>query len=205
MLNQKDIIVNQSICIGEDVILGKDVRIHENASLSNCVIGDHCLIGPYVEVHNGAELGKGVRLFHFVNLYGCRIGDNTKVGTFVEIQKGVVIGARCKISSHSFLCEGVIIEDEVFIGHGVKFTNDRFPRATTLDGRLKDDDDWKLIKTVIHHRASIGSGAILMCGISVGSGAIVGAGAVVTQDIPAGQIWVGNPARYLRDIRPEEE
>lgn len=184
--------------------LGKDVCIHENASLSDCIIGDQCLIGPHVEIHNGVILGRGVKLVSFINLYGCHIGDNTKVGAFVEIQRGARIGARCKISSHSFLCEGVTLEDEVFIGHGVKFINDRFPRATRSDGKLKGDNDWMVVPTTIHHGASIGSGAVLMCGISVGAGAIVGAGAMVTEDIPKKQIWVGNPARYLRDIKPEE-
>lgn len=205
MLSIKDIQLNKSFCIGEGVELGEDVKIHENASLSHCKIGDRCIIGPYVEIHNGVIIGKQVQLFHFINLYGCRIGDNTKIGSFVEIQKGVVIGARCKISSHSFLCEGVTLEDEVFIGHGVRFINDNFPRATVVDGKLKNDDDWIVVPTTIHRRASIGSGAVLMCGISVGAEAIVGAGAVVTKDIPEGQIWIGNPARYMRDIKPEEE
>ena len=205
MMPQKNIAFNKCLDIGEGVELGQDVRIHEKASLSHCTIGDQCMIGPYVEIHNGVILGKRVNLIHFLNIYGCRIGDDTKIGAFVEIQKGAVIGARCKISSHSFICEGVMIEDEVFIGHGVKFINDRFPRATRLDGKLKDDNDWEVTRTIIHQRASIGSGAILMCGISVGPGAIVGAGAVVTQDIPAGQIWAGNPAHYLRDVNPEEE
>lgn len=195
----------KSYRIGEGVKLGRDVRINEYASLSHCSIGDECLIGPYVEVHNGVVIGDRVRLFRFINLYGCRIGNDTKVGAFVEMQKGVAVGARCKVSSHSFLCEGVTLEDEVFIGHGVKFTNDRFPRATRCDGKLKADEDWEVIHTSVLHRASIGSGAVIMCGISIGAGAIVGAGAVVTRDVPSGQIWAGNPARYLRDVNPEEE
>lgn len=205
MLEQKGIQLNRAFCIGEGVELGEDVQIHENASLSHCKIGDESLIGPYVEIHNGVILGKHVQLFRFINLYGCFIGDYTKIGAFVEIQKGATVGARCKISSHSLLCEGVILEDEVFIGHGVIFINDIFPRATRMDGRLKNDDDWEVVTTKIHHRASIGSRAVLMCGISVGAEAIIGAGAVVTKDVPEKQIWAGNPARYIRDIKPEEE
>ena len=163
------------------------------------------IVAPFSRIASNVKLGKNIKFVGYANIYGCEIGDGCMIGPFVEIQKGVRVGRLVKIQSHTFICEGVTIDDEVFIGHGVKFINDRFPRATTLDGRLKDDNDWKLIKTIIHRRASIGSGSILMCGISVGSGAIVGAGAVVTKDIPEGQIWVGNPARYLRDIRPEEE
>jgi len=205
MLGQSSFSLKMGSDVGEGVKLGKEVQIHESASLSHCAIGDQCLIGPHVEIHNGVILGKGVRLIRFINLYGCQIGDNTKIGAFVEIQKGVVVGARCKVSSHSFLCEGVTLEDEVFIGHGVKFTNDRFPRATRHDGKLKGDEDWEVIRTNVHHRASIGSGAIIMCGISIGAGAIVGAGSVVTKDVPPGQIWAGNPARYLRDVNLEDE
>lgn len=204
MINQQNIQINSASCLGESIILGKNVQIHEKASLSHCTIGDQCYIGPYVEVHNGVILGKSVKLFKFINLYGCQIGNNTQIGAFVEVQKGVLIGSYCKISSHSFLCEGVTIEDEVFIGHGVKFINDLIPHATREDGTLQNDDDWTVIPTTIHKCASIGSGAILMCGISIGPNAVVGAGAVVTKDIPGGQIWVGNPARYLRDIEREE-
>lgn len=189
---------------GEGVTFGKEVKVSENASLSHCTVGDQCLIGPRVEIRNGVTLGHRVKLYSFINLYGCRIGDDTKVGAFVEVQKGVIIGKRCKISSHSFLCEGVTLEDEVFIGHGVKFINDRFPRATSGNGNLKTDDDWAVVPTIVHYRAAIGSGAVLLCGISIGAGAIVGAGAVVTRDIPEGQIWVGNPAYYLRDVKPNE-
>ena len=144
------------------------------------------------------KLGLGVRIFGFVNLYGCEIGDESKIGTFVEIQKGAKIGRRCKISSHTFICEGVTIEDEVFIGHGVTFTNDLFPRATNPDGGLQTADDWKCIPTVVRRGAAIGSGATLLCGITIGERATVGAGSVVTRDVPAGAVVAGNPARVLR-------
>src|SRR5664280_379103 len=142
------------------------------------------------------RLGEEVVIFHpeLVNLYGCSIGEHSKVGAFVEIQKNTFIGARCKISSHTFICEGVTIEDEVFIGHGVIFINDRRPRATT-DGRLQTEADWQVVSTVVKRGASIGSGAILMCGVTVGENAVVGAGAVVTHDVPAGGVVYGVPAR----------
>ena len=143
-------------------------------------------------------LGHDVVIHHpdLINLYGCRIGDETKIGAFVEVQKGVVIGRRCKISSHSFLCEGVLIEDEVFVGHGVMFTNDRYPRAAT-DGQLQDGADWETIPTKIYHGASIGSGAVILCGVTIGKDAIVGAGAVVTHDVEEGVVVAGVPARLL--------
>lgn len=146
------------------------------------------------------ELGRDVLIFHrdLVNLYGCRIGDETKVGTFVEIQKGVVVGARCKVSSHSFLCEGVTIEDEVFVGHGVMFINDIEPRATTADGALQTEADWSVLPTRVRRGASIGSGAVIMGGVTIGEGALVGAGAVVTKDVGPGEIVAGVPARLLR-------
>ena len=144
------------------------------------------------------ELGRDVRLAAFVNLYGCRIGDESRVGTFVEIQRGAVVGRRCKIQSHTFICEGVTIEDEAFIGHGVMFINDRFPRSTNDDGTLKGGDDWKCEPTRIGRRAAIGSGATVLCGVTVGEGALVGAGAVVTRDVPAGAVVAGNPARAMR-------
>jgi acetyltransferase-like isoleucine patch superfamily enzyme len=146
------------------------------------------------------ELGRDVLIFHrdLVNLYGCRIGDETKVGTFVEIQKGVAVGARCKISSHSFLCEGVTIEDEVFVGHGVMFINDIEPRATTADGALQTETDWSVLPTRVRRGASIGSGAVIMGGVTIGEGALVGAGAVVTKDVGPGEIVAGVPARLLR-------
>jgi acetyltransferase-like isoleucine patch superfamily enzyme len=146
------------------------------------------------------KLGRDVKIYDFVNLYGCEIGDETKIGTFVEIQKGARIGRRVKVSSHTFICEGVTIEDEAFIGHGVTFTNDLYPRATTPSGALQGDADWKVIPTVVRRRASIGSGSTILCGIEIGEGAIVGAGSVVTKDVPAGTIVAGNPAKVLRPI-----
>jgi UDP-2-acetamido-3-amino-2,3-dideoxy-glucuronate N-acetyltransferase len=144
------------------------------------------------------KLGQRVRIFAFTNLYGCEIGDDVKIGAFVEIQKGARVGNRCKISSHSFLCEGVTIEEEVFIGHGVTFINDRFPRATNADGSAQTEADWKCIPTTVKRGASIGSGATILCGVLIGERAIVGAGSVVTKDVPAGAIVAGNPARLLR-------
>lgn len=143
------------------------------------------------------KLGRGVRIFGFTNLYGCEVGDDVKIGAFVEIQKGVKIGHRCKISSHTFICEGVTLEDEVFIGHGVMFTNDRFPRATNADGSPQAEQDWTCLKTVVRRRATIGSGATLLCGITIGEGALVGAGSVVTKDVTAGTVVAGNPAKPL--------
>jgi acetyltransferase-like isoleucine patch superfamily enzyme len=144
------------------------------------------------------KLGRNVRLFGFVNLYGCEIGDDSKIGTFVEIQKGARVGRRCKISSHTFICEGVTIEDEVFVGHGVTFINDRHPRAANPDGSLQTEADWKCIPTVVRRGAAIGSGSTLLCGITVGERALVGAGSVVTKDVRAGAVVVGNPPRVAR-------
>ena len=144
------------------------------------------------------RLGKNVRVYSFTNLYGCEIGDDVKIGTFVEIQKGAKIGNRCKISSHTFICEGVILEDEVFVGHHVVFTNDRYPRATDENGELQTDADWECIPTLVKRGASIGSGAVLLCGITVGENAIIGAGSVVTKDVPPNAIVAGNPARIIR-------
>lgn len=154
-------------------------------------------------IAESVTLGRDVKIFHpaLVNLYGCTIGDESRIGTFVEIQKGAQIGARCKISSHTFICEGVLIEDEVFIGHGVMFTNDRFPRATNEDGSLQTDADWKLEQTRIGRRASIGSNATIGSGVTIGEGALVGAGAVVTKDVPAFAIVTGVPARVIGDVR----
>ncbi len=149
------------------------------------------------------KLGKGVKLSKFINLYGCIVGDETKIGAFVEIQKNVTVGKRCKISSHAFICEGVRIEDEVFIGHGVVFINDSYPHATTESGELQSEADWKVEPTVIKRRASIGSGATILSQLTVGEGAIVGAGAVVTKDVPANTIVAGNPARFLRRIKSQ--
>jgi len=143
------------------------------------------------------KLGRDVRVHAFVNLYGCEIGDETSIGTFVEIQKGVKIGARCKIQSHSFICEGVTIEDEVFVGHNVNFLNDRFPRATNADGTRKTEADWTLERTLVKRRAAVGTGAVILPGLTIGAEAIVGAGSVVTQDVPDRATVVGNPARLL--------
>ncbi|MDA9503249.1 acyltransferase [Bradyrhizobium sp. CCBAU 11357] len=145
------------------------------------------------------QLGRDVRIMHpdLVNLYGCTVGDESRIGTFVEIQAGAEIGARCKISSHSFVCEGVTIEDEVFIGHGVMFTNDKYPKATTADGRLQQASDWTLQRTHVGKGASIGSNATILCGVTIGKGACIGAGAVVTKDVPDGAIVAGVPARVL--------
>ena len=145
--------------------------------------------------------GKNVKIFSFVNAYECSIGDNSKVGTFVEIQKGASIGRNCKISSHSFICEGVHIADNCFIGHGVMFTNDLFPRATNPDGSQQTDADWKVIETHVEKGASIGSNATILCGIRIGENALVGAGAVVTKDVPANAVVAGNPARIIKQIK----
>ena len=150
-------------------------------------------------VAQDVKLGRRVKLYGFTNLYGCSIGDDTKIGTFVEIQKGAVIGRCCKISSHTFVCEGVTIEDDVFVGHNVTFINDRFPRAT-VDGGLKSEKDWKCESTVVRKGASIGSGATVLCGVTVGENAIVGAGSVVTRNVPPNTIVTGNPARVLRTL-----
>jgi UDP-2-acetamido-3-amino-2,3-dideoxy-glucuronate N-acetyltransferase len=146
------------------------------------------------------KLGQGVKIHGFVNLYGCEIGGDSKIGTFVEIQKGVKVGKRCKISSHTFICEGVTVEDECFIGHHVVFINDRFPAAVRFDGRLQTETDWKLVKTRVCKHASIGSGAIILCGVTIGEGALVGAGSVVTKDVPPYTIVAGNPSKQLRRI-----
>lgn len=156
-------------------------------------------------VTDDVRLGANVRLSKFINLYGCQIGDDTKIGAFVEIQKNATVGRRCKISSHTFICEGVMIEDNVFIGHGVMFTNDAYPRATGPDGDLQTEADWNVRPTVIRRGASIGSGATILCNLSVGENAIVGAGSVVTRDVPPNVIVAGNPARILRAIQPNPE
>ena len=153
------------------------------------------------KISSDVKLGKDVKIYDFVNLYGCEIDDYTKIGTFVEIQKNAKIGKNCKVSSHTFICEGVIIEDEVFVGHNVTFINDLFPRSVNSDGSMQTDDDWVCIKTVIKRGASIGSSATLLCGITVGESAIIGAGSVVTKDVPPHTIVAGNPARVIREIR----
>ena len=155
----------------------------------------------FSRISDDVRLGKDVKIYSYVNLYGCSIGDETKIGAFVEIQRGAVIGKRVKVSSHTFICEGVTIEDHVFIGHGVMFINDLYPRSTNADDSFQDADDWDCIPTLICHGASIGSNATILCGVTVGEGAIVGAGSVVTKDVPAHTIVAGNPARVLRKLK----
>lgn len=157
--------------------------------------------GPYPptsRIAPNVQLGSDVIVRDFVNLYGCRVGDHSRIGTFVEIQKGACIGQNCKIQSHTFICEGVTIGDNVFVGHNVTFINDRFPRAVRGDGRLQTDEDWACIPTLVKSGASIGSSATILCGVTIGENALVGAGSVVTRDVPAGAIVAGNPARVLR-------
>lgn len=160
---------------------------------------------PQLCIAPDVKLGRDVRLSKFINLYGCEVGDETKIGAFVEIQKNASVGKRCKISSHTFICEGVHIEDNVFIGHGVTFINDTYPRATAGDGNLQTEADWKVEKTVIKQGASIGSGATILSKVTVGENAIVGAGSVVTKDVPANSIVAGNPAKFLRSIEKKME
>ena len=150
-----------------------------------------CVIAPDV------KLGRDVTIYNFVNLYGCEIGEGSKIGSFVEIQKGAVVGRNCKVSSHSFICEGVTIEDNVFIGHGVIFINDKYPRAANADGSLQSEADWQVVETTVGRGASVGSGATILCGVTIGERAVVGAGAVVTRDVPAGTSVAGNPARVV--------
>lgn len=157
--------------------------------------------GDWLRIAPDVKMGQGVRIYALVNLYGCEIGDETRIGTFVEIQKGTRIGRRVKISSHTFICEGVTIGDDVFIGHGVVFINDRFPQATTKGGDLQTEDDWECIPTLVKRGASIGSNATILCGVTIGERALVGAGSVVTHDVPDGAVVAGNPARVLR--RPD--
>ncbi|MBV8856092.1 MAG: N-acetyltransferase [Acidobacteria bacterium] len=159
---------------------------------------EFCRVAPDV------VLGRDVKLHAFVNLYGCRVGDETRVGTFVEIQKGATVGARCKISSHAFICEGVTLEDEVFVGHGVMFINDRLPRATRPDGTPQTEEDWTLEHTVVRRGASIGSNATILPGLEIGERAVVGAGAVVTRNVPPGAVVAGNPARIIKSVMNDE-
>jgi acetyltransferase-like isoleucine patch superfamily enzyme len=154
----------------------------------------------FARISPDVKLGRDVKIFAFVNLYGCEIGDESKIGTFVEIQKGAKIGRHVKVSSHTFICEGVTIEDEVFIGHGVMFINDKYPRAATSTGQLQTEADWVCVPTLIKKGASIGSNATILCGVTVGEGAIVGAGSVVTHDVPPGAVVAGSPARVIRMI-----
>jgi len=162
-------------------------------------------MSAYNCISDDVKLGKNVGLSKFINLYGCEVGDETKIGAFVEIQKNASVGRRCKISSHTFICEGVVIEDQVFIGHGVMFINDSYPRATTPEGDLQTETDWKVERTTVKKGASIGSGATILSNISIGESAIVGAGSVVTKDVPPNSIVAGNPARVLRYIEPSLE
>jgi acetyltransferase-like isoleucine patch superfamily enzyme len=157
-------------------------------------MSEYCAIAPDV------KLGRGVKLSRFINLYGCTVGDETKIGAFVEVQKNATIGMRCKVSSHTFICEGVTIEDYVFLGHGVTFTNDTYPRATTAEGAVQTDEDWKVGTTVVKRGASIGSGCTILSNLVIGENALVGAGSVVTKDVPPYAIVAGNPARVLRYI-----
>jgi len=158
----------------------------------------------YHSIAEDVELGSNVKIAQFVNLYGCRIDDNTKIGTFVEVQKNAVIGKNCKIQSHTFICEGVVIEDNVFVGHGVTFVNDKYPRATNGSGDLQSEADWKVAPTLVKKGASIGSGATILCNITIGENAFIGSGSVVTRDVPPHAVVAGNPARVLRSIEHEE-
>jgi acetyltransferase-like isoleucine patch superfamily enzyme len=158
----------------------------------------------FARIAPDVKLGQNVKIFAFVNLYGCEIGDDTKIGTFVEVQKGVRIGSRVKVSSHTFICEGVEIDDEVFIGHGVMFINDKYPGSTNDSGQLQTEQDWICIPTLIKRGASIGSNATILCGVTIGEHAIVGAGSVVTHDVPDGAIVAGNPARIMRYIQTKK-
>jgi acetyltransferase-like isoleucine patch superfamily enzyme len=162
-------------------------------------------MNSYNSIADDVKLGRDVRLSKFINLYGCQIGDETKIGAFVEIQKNAVVGKRCKISSHTFICEGVVIEDGVFVGHGVTFTNDSYPRATTAGGNLQTEADWTVERTQVRAGASIGSGATILSQVSIGEKAIIGAGSVVTKDVPPNAIVAGNPARVLRFIEEDTE
>ncbi len=162
------------------------------------LVNEFCTIAPDV------KLAEGVKLSKFINLYGCQIGENTKIGAFVEIQKNVTVGKNCKVSSHSFICEGVKIEDNVFIGHGVTFINDSYPRATAADGQLQTEKDWKVEQTLVKKGASIGSGSTVLSNVVIGENAIVGAGSVVTREVAPNTIVAGNPAKVLRSINPSE-
>jgi len=162
-------------------------------------------MNEYVCIAPTVKLGRDVKLSKFINLYGCEIGDETKIGAFVEIQKNASVGKRCKISSHTFVCEGVSIEDNVFVGHGVTFINDMYPRATTGDGAPQTEADWKVEKTLVKKGASIGSGSTVLANLTIGENAIIGAGSVVTKDVPANSIVAGNPARVLRFVEPTLE
>lgn len=154
----------------------------------------------YSSISDDVRLGKDVKLAKFINLYGCSIDDYTKIGTFVEVQKNAVIGKNCKIQSHTFICEGVTIEDNVFVGHGVTFINDKYPRSTNADGGVQTEEDWEVVPTLVKNGATIGSGSTILCNVTIGENAIIGAGSVVTRDVPPDSIVAGNPARFIRRI-----
>jgi acetyltransferase-like isoleucine patch superfamily enzyme len=162
-------------------------------------------VNEFVSIAPNVKLGKDVKLSKFINMYGCEVGDETKIGAFVEIQKNATIGSRCKISSHTFVCEGVEIQDNVFIGHSVTFINDSYPRSTTSEGELQTEADWRVEKTVVRKGASVGSGSTILSNVTIGENAIVGAGSVVTKDVPANAIVAGNPAKFLRFITEENK
>lgn len=161
-------------------------------------------MNEFLCIASDVKLGEDVRLSKFINLYGCEIGDHTKIGAFVEIQKGAKVGKNCKISSHTFICEGVTIEDNVFIGHGVTFINDTYPRATTEEGQLQTENDWRIEPTIVKRGASIGSGATILSNVAIGEKALIGGGSVVTKDVPPGAIVAGNPAKFMKSITLEE-
>ncbi len=183
--------------ISSDVTLGKNVQLSEFVNLYGCQIGDNTRIGNFVEIQKNTKIGRHVNVYNFVNLYGCQIEDNSRIGTFVEIQKNAKIGKKVKVSTHTFICEGVTIEDEVFIGHNVSFVNDKYPMAT-INGELMCDGQWEVISTTVKKGAAIGSGAVILCGVTIGKNALVGAGSVVTKDVEANAVVAGNPARLLR-------
>ncbi len=160
------------------------------------------MVAEFARIAPDVKLGENVKIYAFVNLYGCEIDDESKIGTFVEVQKGAHIGKHVKISSHTFICEGVTIEDDVFIGHGVMFINDKYPRSTTETGSLQTEADWVCVPTLIKKRASIGSNATILCGVTIGEGAMVGAGSVVTHDVPDGAVVAGNPAHVIKSLEP---
>ncbi len=180
-------------------------RLFPSLPIEHIRKGRYLLMNSYVCIAPDVKLGRDVKLSKFINLYGCEVGDESKIGAFVEIQKNAKVGNRCKISSHTFICEGVTIEDNVFIGHGVTFINDSYPRATTGNGGLQTEADWKVERTIIKKGASIGSGTTILSNTTVGENAIVGAGSVVTKDVPANSIVAGNPAKLLRNIEQTVE
>ncbi len=191
------------ITAGKRKVVRKPKRVRENIARSNGAPGSSLKSGDlqaqgYLCIASDVKLGENVKLSKFINLYGCEVGDDTKIGAFVEIQKNVKVGKRCKISSHTFICEGVTIEDEVLIGHNVTFVNDSFPRATSATGSLQTETDWKVEVTLVKRGASIGSGATILSNVVIGENALIGAGSVVTRDVPANAIVVGNPGRVLR-------